>query len=80
MMTSIYRTPLHEEHLHLNTNSQIKLPPLKQGCHLSKLGLQTPSMGNGGDETIVSIEGFGEGGLGNKLVKDESTRIKPSIL
>jgi len=37
-------------------------------------------MGNGGDETIVSIEGFGEGGLGNKLVKDESTRIKPSIL
>jgi len=80
MMTSMYLTPVHAEHLHLNTSGHIKPAPLKQGHHLSELRLQTPSVGNGGDEAIASNGGFGENGLGNKLMKNESICIKPLIL
>jgi len=73
-------TPVHDEHLHLNTCGQVKPPPLKQGHNLSKLELLTPSVGNGSNKATVSNGGFGEGGLGNNLVKDESTRIKLLIL
>jgi len=37
-------------------------------------------MANGGDQATMSNRGLEKDGLGNKLVKDESTRIKLLIL
>ena len=59
MMTSMDLTLVHGEHLHLNTSSQIKPPPLKQERHFSKLGLQTPSVENGDDKAPQAMGGLG---------------------
>ena len=53
---------------------------MKQGCHLPNFGFETPTIGSGSNEPITSNGGLGEGRLGNKLVNDESARIKLLIL
>ena len=58
-MGSMGLTPVHDEHLHLNISGQVKPLTLKRKCHLSKFGLQTLGMGNGGDKGTTSNGGFG---------------------
>jgi len=79
MVTTVYPTVHHGKYVHLNANGQIELPLLEQGVHLLNLGFLTPSINNGSDEAAVSNGGLRKGCLGNKLVENKSSYIKPFI-